>query len=149
VRRFGTWPLVVAAVGLMWAGFAYTATRPSDSDDYRRTAVQVAEAGHDAARTGWLAGRQQLAGQIFPPFANTSFSDATRALAGAAKEFVGEPPPDPQSTALRDELAPLLQETVRQLGYAAGAADDTELRRAVDALDSLAEQFEEFVEAHR
>jgi hypothetical protein len=50
--------IAVAAVVLLWAGFAYTVTRPADAKDYLRTALQVAESAHDAAVTGSLTARQ-------------------------------------------------------------------------------------------
>ena len=52
--RLGKAVAVVTALVLLWAGFAYTVSRPARASDYRRTVLQVAEAAHDAARTGWL-----------------------------------------------------------------------------------------------
>jgi hypothetical protein len=55
--------IAVVVVVLLWAGFAYTVTRPDDAKAYLRTAMQAAESAHDSAVTGALTGRQQLAGQ--------------------------------------------------------------------------------------
>ncbi|SRR6266487_79048 len=149
MRRLGRLPLVLTALALLWAGFAVTSVRPPRYDGYLRSAVQVAEAAHNATRTGWLTGRQVLAGQVFPPFAETAFDDATRALGGAQKQFAEAAPPDERSKRLRDELASLLQRAGQLLSDAAQAPGDAALRAAVDALGPLADQLDAFVEAHQ
>jgi hypothetical protein len=149
VRRSGKMVVVASALVVLWAGFAYTVSRPTRPDGYRRVVVQVAETAHDAARTGWLAGRQELAGQVVAPFAATAFDDATRAAAGASKQFAEEAPPDEESRRLRDELGPLVLGVVVRLADAAQAADDAGLRSAVDDLGSLAERLQEYVERLR
>jgi hypothetical protein len=147
--RLGKLPVVLAALGLLWAELAYSVRLPSDFNDYRRTVVQVAEAAYNATRTGWLTGRQKLAGQVFDTFAVAAFDDASKALAGASKQFAEQGPPDERSARLRDELNPLVQDAVRWLGSAAQAEDDEALRAAVDALGSLADRLRAFVEANQ
>jgi hypothetical protein len=149
VRRSGKISLVLAAVVLLWAGLAYDLTRPSDRRDYHRTVVQVAEAAHDGVRTGWLVGRQRLAGQVFGTFGDAAFGDATDAVAGASRQFAQAAPPDGQSARLGDQLRPLLQDAVRLLADAARATDDNDLRAAVDGLGPLAERLDAFIEANR
>jgi acyl-CoA reductase-like NAD-dependent aldehyde dehydrogenase len=139
----------LAALLLLWAGFAFDVTRPADQRDYRRTVVQVAESTHDGVRTGWLIGREQLAGRVFGTYVTATFDDAEKAVAGASKQFAAEAPPDKVSTRLRDELSPLVQSATRLLGDASEAADDNALREAVDALDKLADQLDAFVEANQ
>jgi hypothetical protein len=148
MRRAGRIGVVVTAAALMWVGVAYQASRPPDYDAYHRTATQVARAAHDAVRTGWLTGRQELAGKVFPTYATVAFDDAAKALAGAQKTFASEAPPDGTARALRDELAPLLAAATTLLGDAAGAADDAALRHAVDRLDDLADRLDHFQTAH-
>src|SRR6266542_426053 len=110
--------IVLVALGLLWGEVAYSCSRPPDSEDYHRTVVQVADSAHNATRTGWLTGRQELAGQVFDTFASAAFDDATKALAGASKQFAEQGPPDERSAALRDELSPLVEDAVRWLGSA-------------------------------
>jgi hypothetical protein len=139
---------VVAAV-LLWAGVAYALSSPPGPDDYRRALKQVAAATHDSARTGWLTGRQQLAGQVVAPFAATAFDDATKGLAGATRRFAQEQPPDEPSRRLRDELGPLVAAVGRSLADAAQADSDPALQGAVDTLGALADQLEHFIEELR
>jgi hypothetical protein len=149
VRRFGRLSLALAAIGLLWAGFAFTVSRPTTPADYRRSLLQVAEATHDAARAGWLTGREQLAGRTFAPFAATAFDDATRAASGASRQFAAEAPSDAATRALRDQLAPLVSEVVRRLADASAAPDEATLRDAVDGLDGVAGSPEPVIEELR
>jgi len=100
------------------AGFAYTVTRPDDFADYSRTIGQVAGSTHDAARTGWLTGRQQLDGRVTAAFATTAYDDAEKTLAGAQQQFATAPPPDERAVSLRDQLGPLVSLAVKDLGDA-------------------------------
>ncbi|HEX5198782.1 hypothetical protein ACFQS1_02310 [Paractinoplanes rhizophilus] len=137
-----------AAVVLLWAGFAYDLSRPADAKQYRRTMVQVAEAAHDATRTGGLVGAQELAGNVTAAYATTAFDDATKALAGAQHKFAGEGPPDDSSAALRDRLSPLLSDAVIALGDTAQAPDDQALRDGTHRLDMIAGKLRAFVVAY-
>jgi hypothetical protein len=140
---------VALGLALLWLGYAVHSVQPATYADYHRTALQVAESAHDAVTSGVLAGRQELAGQVFAAFSETAFEDATRALAGAAKQFAEDPPPpDPPSRALRDTLAPLLSRATVALGDAAQAPGDAALRRAVNQLAALQERLDDFVTAH-
>ena len=111
--------------------------------------MQVAEATHDGVRTGWLTGREELAGRLFGGYPTVAFDDSSKAVAGAGKQFAEQPPPDGPSTRLRDELSPLLRRAVPLLGDAAQAVDDVALRAAVDALAALADRLDAFIEAYR
>lgn len=139
----------MSAVLLLWAGFAWSVTRPPDPSDYRRTAVQVAGAAHDAAVTGSLIADQQLDGDVVAPFAVTAYEDATRTLAGAVRSFTDEPPPDRSSTALRDRLLPLLADAVRALHDAARASGREELTAARTALVDVGDRLGALVEDYR
>ncbi|GIM90921.1 hypothetical protein [Paractinoplanes toevensis] len=119
----------IAAVVLLWAGFAYDLTRPVDARGYHRTVLQVAEAAQDATQTGRLTGEQQLAGNVTGPFARAAFDDASRALAGAQQQFAGQGPPDRASAELRDRLTPLLADSVLALGDTARSATDPDRHR--------------------
>jgi hypothetical protein len=141
--------VVLVAVLALWAGFAWTVTRPDDFADYSRTVGQVAGSAHDAARTGWLTGRQELDGRVTKVFATTAYDDAEKTLAGAQQQFTTAPPDDARAVSLRDQLGPLVTLVVRDLGDAAGAPDRTALADAVSRLDLVARQLEEFIQEHR
>jgi hypothetical protein len=149
VRIFDRAAIGVTAVGLLWAGLAYTVSRPVDADGYLRTALQVAASAHDAAATGGLTARQQLDGKVFAAFTVAAYDDATKALAGAAKKLADQAPPDDASTRLRDRLAPLVQTTERDLGDAAEADDDDALRAAITGLDDVAGRLNDLIEQHQ
>jgi hypothetical protein len=141
--------VAIAAVGLLWAGFAYDVSRPATYRVYHRTVLQVAESAHDAMQTGRLTGQQQLDGRVTSLFAQTAFDDAGKALAGAQKKFAGQGPPDAEAAGLRDQLSPLLAAAVTALGDTAEASDDTDLRDGVAKLGTLAQRFDDFIEAHQ
>jgi hypothetical protein len=141
--------VVLTAVLALWAGFAYTVTRPDDFADYSRTIGQVAGSTHDAVRTGWLVGRQQLDGRVTAAFATTAYDDAEKIMAGAQKQFTTAPPPDGRAVSLRDQLGPLVAVAVTDLGDASGAASRDALASAVRRLEADAQRLEEFIEAHK
>jgi hypothetical protein len=152
VSRARTLATVGALLAAVWGLLVFAVVKPVTAADYRRNVLQVAESAHDAARTGWLAGRQVLAGQTFSPYAQTAFDDAGKALAGAMKQFASEAPPGAASRQLRDQLAPLLDSALHALGDATDANDDDDqqgLRDAVDALGKAAGQLDDFIEGHR
>jgi hypothetical protein len=143
---------VAAFAAAVWGLLVFAVVKPVSPTDFRRNVLQVATSAYDASRTGWLAGRQVLAGQLFSPFAQTAFDDAAKTLSGATKQFGSESPPTAASRQLRDALAPLLDSAVRKLGDASSASedgDDAALRRAVDDLDRVAGQLDDFIEVHR
>lgn len=143
--------LVIAVTGvlLLWVGFAYTLTRPADAKAYLRTALQVAESVHDAAVTGAMITRAQVDGKVFGAFAVSAYDDASKGLAGAAKKLAEQPPPDPGSARIRDQLAPLVQSAARELGDATTAESDDARRAAADGLDRVANQLATLMEQHR
>jgi hypothetical protein len=138
--------LILVALLLFWAGYAYNASRPPDERAYRRTARQVAEAVHDAARGAWLTGRLELRGRIIPPYRTAAFNDASKTIAGASKQFAEMAPPDDASRRLRDTLSPLVREVQVRVADAAEAPDDAQLQAAVDALGSLSDRLENVIE---
>jgi hypothetical protein len=141
--------VAMAAAALFWAGLAYNLSRPPDYRSYHRTVLQVAGAAHDAAETGRLTGEQLLAHKATALYADTAFDDATKALAGAQKQFASQAPPDGASRRLRDEISPLLAQEVTALGDTTQATDDASLQTGVRTLDGLAQQLDAFITAHQ
>jgi len=141
--------IAVLAVALLWAGLAFTLSKPIDAAGYLRTALQAADSAHDGAATGALIGRQELDQQVFTAFAVSAYQDAGQALAGAQKKLADTPPPDPASAELRDRLSPLVQAAVHDLGDAATAGKDVTLRAAVAALERDAEQLDGLIKQHQ
>jgi len=131
---------------LAWLGLAYC-TAPADAHEYRRTAVEAAQASLAAVRTVALAGAANEDGKLLDPYLSALIDDEAGSVAGAQQRLAALPPPDPATRALRDELTPLLVEAARQIGDLDGAtsAGDREavdahvdgLRRVGDRLDDL------------
>jgi hypothetical protein len=140
--------IALGAVLALWVGFAVTVTAPPDRSDYRRTAVQAAESARDAAGTGALVAQTQLDGDAFGTFVGTAYDDATRTVAGAAKQIAGQPPPDDASAQLRDEVLPLVQEAVHALGDASRATSMATLRAALAALNDVAGKLADIVDKY-
>jgi hypothetical protein len=149
MSRTGRIAVAIAAIGLLWAGFTYTVSRPADAVAYARTMVQVAESAHDSARTGRLTAEQKLGGRVTSPFAQAAFDDAAKGLAGAQKKFAAEAPPDAASARLRDQLSPLLAAEVTALGDTTRADGDAALRAGMARLDALAQHLDDFITANR
>ncbi|MBM2615669.1 hypothetical protein JIG36_08900 [Actinoplanes sp. LDG1-06] len=129
----------LSVVALAWGGAGYLITKPVDFHDYRVAAVSSAETAHDALTTAGLVAEAELKGQVMGPYAESSFDDARKALAGGAKKFTGVEPPDERCERMHDELAPLLQQA------------DAVLARIPDephAGDDVSDALERFVEQH-
>jgi hypothetical protein len=142
---------VVAAIAVMtmWLGLAYDLSRPQEPSGYLRTLLQAAESAHDATQTGRLVGEQVLAGRVTTLFATAAFDDATTALAGAQQKFASQSPPDDRSAGLRDQLGPLLAQSVTALGDTVRATGDGPLRAGVTRLRDLAERLDDFITAQQ
>jgi hypothetical protein len=127
---------VLSLVAVAWGGAGYLVTKPVDFHDYRVAAVGSAQAAHDALSTVALVAEARRQGRVMTPYAESTFDDARRALAGAAKQFTGVEPPDAACQAMHDELAPLLQKADRELPeVAAGEPDEVS-----DALEAFVER---------
>jgi hypothetical protein len=144
--------VLVSLLAVCWGVVGYLLTEPTDHHDYRKAAVQAAESAYGAVTTVRLTGEAELAGRVFPPYVATMMDDARQALAGAAKQFTGEAPPDASTTQMRDRLGPLLVAANATLGEAESAVqdnDDRALRAAIEALDQLGGQLSDFLEAYQ
>lgn len=138
-------------VVLAWAGLAYCAG-PADAHDYRRTAVQAAQAGLNAVRTAALAAVADRSGKVLDPYLSVVIDDSAGAVASAQDELAAEPPPDDATRALRDELTPLLVEASRRIGdldLATSSGDDAGIDAAVSGLRQVGDRLDHFVERHR
>jgi hypothetical protein len=144
--------VLVSLLAVCWGVFGYLLTKPTDHHDYRKAAVQAAQSAYNAVGTVRLTGEAELDGRLFPPYVTTMLDDARQALAGAAKEFTAEAPPDDATTRMRDQLAPLLTAANARIGDAQSATEDNDdqaLREALDELAQLAEQLSDFLEAYQ
>jgi hypothetical protein len=143
--------VVVATLAAAWAWLVVTTLQPPDFQDYRKTAVQAAEASHDALRTAALTVDASLAHHTFDTYLATMLDDCVGSASSALGQFNEEPPADERSAALRDEVAPLLAEAASRLGEvdrAAGAGDEARLRAAAEPLTPLGERLAEFLDRH-
>lgn len=145
-RRWATAGAVVLA--LLWGGAGYLVTRPTTFHDYRMTAVDAAQSTYNALATARLAGAARLDRRVTEPFLDSVLADSREALAGAAKRFAGESPPDARTAAMRDELGPMLVRASTALDGLENAADDAALRAALDPVAAAAGEVDGFLEAH-
>jgi hypothetical protein len=149
-RRAGTALLAVLIV----AGWLLLAlgSGPAGPHEYRTAARQAASGALSGVRTVVLAGRAKLGGKVLDPYLSVLFDNATEMARTTQSNLAGKSPPDDATRAIRDELAPLLADAVRDIGdvvLAADASDDTALVKAVDALARLGDQLSGFLARHR
>jgi hypothetical protein len=143
---------LLALLAVAWGGVGYLMTKPTDYHDYRVTAVQSAQSAYNAVATVAVTGAAELDGRVFEPYLSSVLGDARKALAGAATQFAELAPPDDLTTAMRDQLGPLLltaNSTVGDVERAAADQDDQALRQALRSLDPVADQLSSFIEDHR
>ncbi len=135
--------VIVAVVLLVVLGYgAYASTQPPDRHEFRTTAVEAAQAAHDALRTAYLAGVALRDGRTTTLYVTVLLDGGTRRTAVAVHQLAELSPPDDGMRALRDELAPLLTETLQRLGDTAG--DPT----AVEALPPLADRLSDVLDRY-
>jgi hypothetical protein len=149
-RRWATGAAIVLA--LVWGGAGYLVTKPTSFHDYRITAVNAAQSTYNALATARLTATARLDRRVTGPFLDAVLGDCRDALAGAAKRFTGQSPPDQRTGVMRDELGPLLVQASAALDgveKAAGDRDDGALRAAVDPVAAVAERVDVFIEAHK
>lgn len=145
------WVGVAAVVVLLWLGLAYC-SGPPDSHEYRRTAVQAAQAGLNAVRTIALTAPAQAGGKLIDPYQSVVFDDAAGAVATAQSQLAAQAPPDPATRRMRDQLAPLLTGAARELGdldLALAAGDQAGAQGHIGALKGLGDQLDGFVSRYR
>jgi hypothetical protein len=136
---------------LAWVGLAYCAG-PADAHEYRRTAVQAAQAGLNAVRTAALAGVADRDGKVIDPYLSVVLDTSAGAVASAQDELSAQSPPDDATRALRDELVPLLVEAGQRIGdleLATSSGGDAEIDAVVAELRQVGDQLDDFVERHR
>ncbi|MEV4623114.1 hypothetical protein AB0J74_30935 [Asanoa sp. NPDC049573] len=140
----------VTVVALLWGALGYLATRPADFHDYRTMTVSAAQSAYGAIATARLTAGARADGRVGAPYVRASLADARKAIAGAAKNFGAEGPPDERSTTLRDELDPLLREAKTALDEIEGAADGVpaELRKAAADAAGVAGGLARFIAVH-
>jgi hypothetical protein len=149
--KVGRWVALGVVAMLAWVGLAYCAG-PADAHEYRRTAVQAAQAGLNAVRTATLAGTAGRDGKVIDPYLSVVIDDSTGAVASAHNQLAAQSPPDPATRVLRDELTPLLDEAVRQIGdlhLAMSAGDRAGTDAHLDGLRRVGDRLDDFVGRYR
>jgi hypothetical protein len=134
---------------VVWLGLAYCAT-PPDAHEYRKTAVEQAQATLGAVRTVAVAGAAARDGRLVPPYLATVIDDATGSVASAQRQLDAQPPPDAGTVALRDQLAPLLLDAARQIaGLDRALSGEGDVAASLDGLGRLGDRLADFVERYR
>ena len=147
--RARTWAAVgVALVAVTWAGMGYLSTKPTDFHTYRVAAVGAAQSAYGGLATAQITSRALADGKVTGPYATSVLDDAREGLAGAVKRLAAEAPPDPSTTAMRDELGPLLLDTDRALSTMEDATTAVEQRAAADGATATADALRQFIEDH-
>jgi hypothetical protein len=129
---------------------------PTDTDDYRNTAVKTAQDTRSEVRTVSLALEADLAGKTYDPYLSTVLWQARDNLSTSASDLAGEEVPDPTAAAVPKRLSGLLDEAITSIGAADAATsidDDNARHQAIEAvvhrLDQVAARLEQFTEATR
>jgi hypothetical protein len=146
-------PLIVlgAAVLAALVAIGVLSLLPSSYPSYRETAVSAAQESLSAARTLIVATQAAQQGRLLSPVLTTVVEDARGAASTAEQQISAEDVPDERSATLRDELTPLLADTVRYVGdvaRAVDAGDDVLLRTALDQLAATADDLADFTKRY-
>jgi hypothetical protein len=142
--------VVVALLVLVLGWLGFRSTQPVSFHKYRTTAVQTAEAARDAVRTAALTVSAMAQRKVTHPYVSVVLDTSVTTVAKAVGKFAELPPPDKRTTALRDELRPLLADTVRELGDVARALDegDAATVAAAQGLGVLGDRLDGYLDAH-
>ncbi|HEX7303845.1 hypothetical protein [Lentzea sp.] len=129
---------VLVGLGAVLLALVLIGVRPQTDDGFRsavETGVQDAVSSVGTAR---LAGQTALRDGTFASYESTVLEDTRESVATALSDLAELPVPGQDSQKLRDEVLPLLQESVRQIGdLGTGLAED-DRATATEAVDGLA-----------
>ncbi len=131
------WVLAGAVALALWLGLAYCAA-PPDPREYRRAAVEQAQAALGAVRTVALAGAAARDGRLVPPYLSTVIDDAAGSVASTQRQLDAHAPPDAGTGAMRDQLAPLLLDASGQIAALDRALSGGASADGTAGLDGLA-----------
>ncbi|TDP96461.1 hypothetical protein [Labedaea rhizosphaerae] len=148
---------ITAAVAIVvLAVVAVFALMPSDTDDYRNTAVKTAQDTQSEVRTVSLALQADLAGKTYDPYLSTVLWQARYNVSTSASDLAGEEVPDPTAAAVQKRLSGLLDEAITSIGAAdaaTGIEDDNARHQAIEGvvhrLDEVGSRLQKFTEATR
>jgi hypothetical protein len=142
--------VVVGAVALVvWLGLGYCAT-PPDAYEYRRTAVEQAQAALGAVRTVVAAGAAARDGRLVPPYLATVIDDAAGSVASAQRQLDAQAPPDAGTGALREQLVPLLMDAAREIaGLDRALSGAGDVAASLDRLAGLGDRLAGLVARYR
>jgi hypothetical protein len=146
--------LVVVAVLVVagWVGLAFHLSSGTDPQAFQQAVAKTAQGALSAVRTAELAGQAQLSGRMFQTTLSPILDNAVQGVATAQQELAGTPAADAGQTAVRDQLARLLDGSARTIGALVAAFDrddDAAARSAVAALGPLGDQLDDFLQGHR
>lgn len=134
---------VVGAIVLVGVGLlGYASAQPPGYHTFRTTAVEAASSAHDALHTASLVLAAEAKGKTIPPYVSVVLDECRTSLASGVASFADLQPIDVRTTAMRDQLSPLLSKAVIVLGDASrDPAKATEL-------DPVADQLSDFLDQH-
>lgn len=116
-----------------------------DSGAFHRNAIQALDSAVSETRAAALAVKQQLAGRVARPYADTVVTDSEDALGPVEDSFGTVDPPTPADEKLRDDVGGLLSDAADALSTARIAlrrGDTTGMTKSLADLTSLADRME-------
>lgn len=110
---------------------------PPTQGQFKSTVEKSVQDALSSAGTARLVGQAALRGDTLGPYESTALGDASEAVATALSEVAESRLPDADARTLRDEVLPLLQESVRLVGDLDAGIDGDDRALAGAAVDGL------------
>ncbi|MFD4668483.1 hypothetical protein ACFWNN_02045 [Lentzea sp. NPDC058450] len=145
------WSFVIG-LGAVLLALVLLGVWPQSAGGYRSTVESSVQDAVSATGTARAAGRTALEGNTFRAYESTVLDDARSSVTTAFSDVSELAVPDAGSGRLRDEVLPLLQESVRlvdDLDRSLAEDDRTSATRSVDALGSVRERLAALLEGLR
>jgi type II secretory pathway pseudopilin PulG len=144
--------IVVTVIVAVLVGLGVLSQRPADYTSYHKAALSSAEEALSAVRSLRLAVDASQQGRTLPTVLKNVIDDSRTAATTAVQQLGDQEVPDERSARLRDEVSPLLAETVSEISETARAidSDDTALlHRSSDRLGAIGDKLDDFVKRHQ
>ena len=150
VRRRG-WTLLIG-VGTVLLVLVLLGVWPQTAGGYRSTVESSVQDAVSSVGTARIVGQTSLKGNEFRSYESTVLDDARTSVTSAFSGISELSTPDPDSQRIRDEVLPLIDESVRlidDLDLSLGEDDRRSAARSVDGLGSVGERLAAVLEKLR
>ena len=153
-RDHKTATIMAAVAVVVLAAIAVPVLLPSDTDDYRNSAVKAAQDTMSEVRTVRLALAADLAGKTYDTYLSTVLWKAHDQLSSTASDLASQEVPDQTAAGVQTRLSDLVGKAIDAVGAAdvATGLSDEDARHAatektVQRLDDVGNQLEDFTQA--